>query len=292
MTDRAIVRFDQRDRRLPLVLRTEGRVFRLKVRQGRHTYVDRACEPLLGSSHAVLEFEPEGHEPTMISIGGRAYRLHRERLYIPEVMSSSEVESLFDFLANTGYEERFLDIAFNSRVYSRLYDLTVNRRSQGMSRVLDLGSGTGVGLDAASAWVCPLSLVGVDVSMGMARISRRRGLPTARTGFDDPLPFRAGCFDAVVMAFVSNFFSDTMPFARILHVLRPGGKLAFNLYRPPKGFREDALRSLSEAGYVGVGFVVETIRSTLTTRDICFVFAQKSRAAAEPDESIDPNLRR
>ena len=90
------------------------------------------------------------------------------------------------------------------------------------TRVLDVGTGTGVAAAAASdagAWV-----VGVDESLGMLR--EADGLRVAAAEAID-LPFRDGTFDAVVANFVlAHFTRHKTALFDMLRVLRPGGRLA------------------------------------------------------------------
>jgi ubiquinone/menaquinone biosynthesis C-methylase UbiE len=89
------------------------------------------------------------------------------------------------------------------------------------SRVLDLGTGTGVTADAADA--AGAEVVGVDPSLGMLA-EGRRARPHLRLAAADAidLPFRDGTFDAVTANFVLGHVTrvDTVLFD-VLRVLRP-----------------------------------------------------------------------
>lgn len=98
------------------------------------------------------------------------------------------------------------------------------------SRVLDVGTGTGVA--AAAAQEAGAAVVGLDEALGMLRVarSRRPSLPlTAGRAID--LPFRDGAFDAVVANFVVSHFTK---YETALHdmarVLRPGGTMAVSAW--------------------------------------------------------------
>lgn len=98
------------------------------------------------------------------------------------------------------------------------------------TRVLDVGTGTGVAAEAAAA--AGASVVGVDQSLGMLRVTRsaRSGLRIAAAEAID-LPFRDGVFDAVVANFVvAHFTKYQTALFDMLRVLRAGGCLALTAW--------------------------------------------------------------
>ena len=106
------------------------------------------------------------------------------------------------------------------------------------ARVLDLCAGT---LDVAAEVrrQCPAAhVVGVDFSRAMlARGRPKTALPAAQADAL-ALPFAAGAFDAVTVAFgVRNLESPGRGLAEIARVLRPGGHLGvLELFRPAGAF--------------------------------------------------------
>lgn len=98
------------------------------------------------------------------------------------------------------------------------------------TRVLDVGTGTGVAAEAAAtagAWP-----VGIDRSQGMLAVGSR-SRPHLRLLAADAidLPFSTGSFDSVVSNFVLPHFTkvDTA-LHDIVRVLRPGGTLAVSVW--------------------------------------------------------------
>jgi len=95
-------------------------------------------------------------------------------------------------------------------------------------RVLELGCGPGHLLVGLAAW--RRTPVGLDASPAMLRLARanlvRRGLPVrlvqARA---QALPFAGEAFDAVVVAFPTDFISHPATLAEVHRVLAPGGRL-------------------------------------------------------------------
>ncbi len=89
-------------------------------------------------------------------------------------------------------------------------------------RLLDVGTGTGLAARAVQGGVS----VGVDVSIGMARIARERGLERVALAAAVDLPFRNETFDAVVSAFVLHLVPkyETALF-EMARVLRRGGRI-------------------------------------------------------------------
>lgn len=99
-------------------------------------------------------------------------------------------------------------------------------------RVLEIGFGPGhlqVELNTAG-----VSIVGVDESMPMIKIARRRlervGAPLNLVrGQAERLPFACECFDCVVATFPGAFILATSTLEGIWRVLRPGGSLVILL---------------------------------------------------------------
>ncbi len=96
------------------------------------------------------------------------------------------------------------------------------------SRVLEIGFGTGkLHLQLAGRY----KLAGVDLAMGMARLTRRRlagrGAHSGLcVGNVYALPWPAGCFDAVLSTFAFSAFPDGgRALDEMVRVLKPGGKL-------------------------------------------------------------------
>jgi ubiquinone/menaquinone biosynthesis C-methylase UbiE len=109
-------------------------------------------------------------------------------------------------------------------------------------RVLDLGTGTGVGARAAANAVGSEGLTtGVDPSVGMLRVARREETASYAAADTIDLPFRDGTFDRVLGNFVVSFFGNfqTAMFD-VMRVLRPGGRLAFSAWGA--GDQQDELR--------------------------------------------------
>jgi phosphatidylethanolamine/phosphatidyl-N-methylethanolamine N-methyltransferase len=88
--------------------------------------------------------------------------------------------------------------------------------------LLDVGTGTGLAARSVEAGLA----VGVDISLGMARVAQARGLRRVAVAAAIDLPFRDGTFDAVVSAFVLHLVPkyETALFD-MARVLRRGGNL-------------------------------------------------------------------
>lgn len=98
------------------------------------------------------------------------------------------------------------------------------------TRVLDVGTGTGVAAEAAAtagAWV-----VGVDRSHGMVAVgSRARPQLRLLTAEAIDLPFSVGAFDTVVSNFVlAQFTKAETVLHDLVRVIRPGGTLAVSVW--------------------------------------------------------------
>lgn len=98
------------------------------------------------------------------------------------------------------------------------------------SRVLDVGTGTGIAAEAAVA--AGAIAVGIDESMGMLRVggTARRGIRIAAAEAID-LPFRDGVFDVLVANFVvAHFTKYQTALYDMARVLRPEGRVALSAW--------------------------------------------------------------
>lgn len=96
------------------------------------------------------------------------------------------------------------------------------------SRVLDVGTGTGVVAALAVQLVRPGGLVvGLDPAAGMLRALRERCSAEAVVGALPLLPYPEASFDAIAAAFVLTHVSDYAgALEAMVNVLRPAGRLA------------------------------------------------------------------
>ncbi len=152
------------------------------------------------------------------------------------------VRAAYDAAADD-YDRRHGDARSERRF--RIIDAPQRQAARGAGRVLELGCGTGrllAGIDA------PVR-IGVDISPGMLRHARRRGLAVAIADAH-ALPFAGASFDAVLAAKgLFRYLDAERAFRECARVLAPGGRLAVHQYAA----RTWSLRTLarlvgSEAG--------------------------------------------
>ena len=140
-------------------------------------------------------------------------------------------------------------------------------------RVLDAGCGTGRYFSRLLAGRS--RVVGVDFSVGMLEVARRRdpAVPLVAADLQWTWPFCDGAFDAVLCALVGEHLDDLGPFCgEMARVLTAGGRAVFSVYHPAMAeagkeahfvkdgvdYRLGALRhSLDDyrSAFEGVGFV-------------------------------------
>jgi len=106
-------------------------------------------------------------------------------------------------------------------------------RPRPRERILDAGCGTGDHLGRMlNARSAP---VGLDLSHGMLRVTRRKypALPVAQADLNETLPIRARSFDAAMCALVGEHLTRPVRLFRELHTsLVPAGRLVFSVFHP------------------------------------------------------------
>ena len=107
--------------------------------------------------------------------------------------------------------------------------------------VLDIACGTGIAARTATPLVGYTGkVVGLDLAPGMLKIARSAPLPSkARVEVDwqegdvIKMPFDDGSFDVAICQQGLQFFPDPSAALKEVHrVLRPGGRIAFSVWRP------------------------------------------------------------
>lgn len=115
-------------------------------------------------------------------------------------------------------------------------------------KALEIGCGTGNFTEFFAA--AGATVVAVDISPDLLEIARRRGLPPDRVTFlcqrfeDASIP---GPFDAVIGSSVLHHLDIEAALARIHHLLKPGGRMAFaepNMLNPQIFAERTVLRRL------------------------------------------------
>ncbi len=102
------------------------------------------------------------------------------------------------------------------------------------ARALDVGTGTGVAALLALQSAGPgAPVVGLDCSLGMLRLARKKGVPWLVAGVVPGLPFPDAVFDGVLANFVlSHLGNYQTALLDMTRVLRPGGRLGFSAWGP------------------------------------------------------------
>lgn len=99
--------------------------------------------------------------------------------------------------------------------------------------ILDAGCGTGRNL--ASLCAAGAQPYGIDFSLGMLRVARRKlpSVPLLQADLERELPLRPQRFDAVLCTLIGEHLSRlAFTFRQFHHALKPGGRLLFTVYHP------------------------------------------------------------
>jgi ubiquinone/menaquinone biosynthesis C-methylase UbiE len=132
-------------------------------------------------------------------------------------------------------------------------DLMTLARVDGGHRVLDVGTGTGVGARAAASVVGPGGVaIGIDSALGMLRVAiREAGDARYAQAEAIDLPFPDRTFDRVIACFVLSHFTryETALFD-MLRVMKPAGRLGAASWGPSA---DEFSRAWDEVAYQFAG---------------------------------------
>jgi demethylmenaquinone methyltransferase / 2-methoxy-6-polyprenyl-1,4-benzoquinol methylase len=153
------------------------------------------------------------------------------------------VQSMFNRIAGR-YDRlnRIISFRLDTWWRKKAIELVVEN---GHESILDLGAGTGDLTFAAARCLLDGKVIGLDFSLEMLRLARVKQTKVkngARAYFvlGNALspPFKDGCFDGVVTAFVLRNVSDLpLFFVNSFRALKPGGRLvSLDMFPPARGF--------------------------------------------------------
>ena len=99
--------------------------------------------------------------------------------------------------------------------------------------LLDAGCGTGRNLSSLRR--ARSEVIGLDFSLGMLRVARRKHprVPLLQADLQKPFPLRPHSFDAVLCALIGEHLSDLPTvFREIFSVIKADGRFIFSVYHP------------------------------------------------------------
>lgn len=149
-------------------------------------------------------------------------------------------------------------------------------------RVVDVGCGPGLALERLAARSAPLTLVGLDRSLGMAQEARARDdIVHAAVGDAIHLPMRSASVDvALAMHMLYHVSDPASAVVELRRVLRPGGTAVVSTL----GERHlDGLREIVDAALAGTGlrWAANRFRFDPRTLDAAFDHVERHELGAE-----------
>lgn len=153
------------------------------------------------------------------------------------------------------------------------------------ARTVEVGVGSG-------RFAVPLGItIGIEPSVALGRLARRRGIEVIR-GVGESLPLKDGSCSAVLMVTVICFFDNTArAFAEAYRVLVPGGVLVAGFLEREGKIIQAYLHGETDHRFLSQGrfYISEevqtllrdagfSIRSAETENDFCVIVAEKNNA--------------
>jgi demethylmenaquinone methyltransferase / 2-methoxy-6-polyprenyl-1,4-benzoquinol methylase len=161
--------------------------------------------------------------------------------YYTQKTKKQEVEEMFDNISpRYDFLNHFLSMGIDIRWRKKAIKMLKVYKPK---TILDIATGTGdFALEAVS--IQPESIVGIDLSEGMlskgrVKIKEKKleKIISLQKGDSENLPFEAGAFDAITVAFgVRNFENLQKGLLEMSRVLKPGGVLMVLEFSKPKAF--------------------------------------------------------
>ena len=159
-----------------------------------------------------------------------------------EGSKKEQVEEMFDSIAET-YDplNRVLSAGIDKRWRKQMLRMLEEKKPE---RILDVATGTAdVACDAAAHFPSA-TVIGLDLSAKMLKVGNKKVLKKGLQdrvqlikGDSEALPFEAGDFDAVTVAFgVRNFGDLDKGLEEIYRVLKPGGTAMVLEFSRPRRF--------------------------------------------------------
>lgn len=136
-------------------------------------------------------------------------------------------------------------------------------RKRGLSRVADVGCGTGILAARIRAELGPEAVYGCDLSAGMLEQARNRsGAVLWMLAPTESLPFRSASLDAVVSSHAFHFFDQAAAVEEFRRVLKPTGIVAVAVMAPEDPEWQPGRRSQPGRGgpFPAAGGVEGTLR--------------------------------
>ena len=147
----------------------------------------------------------------------------------------NNISKTYDFLNH--FMSLGIDIIWRKKAINEL-------KNDNPKLILDVATGTGDFAFEALSILKPEKIIGVDISRGMLDIAEQKIVKRnkgnqfeVKLGDSEKLPFDAGLFDAVTVAYgVRNFENLEKGLTDIQRVLKPGGKAVVLEFSKPKVF--------------------------------------------------------
>lgn len=153
--------------------------------------------------------------------------------------------------------EGVVNLKLKSKIFESMFGYLIKDNEKDML-LLDGGSGTGLAFTNKPEG-SKITLIGVDEVKQMCRLAYGKGEPVTQASCG-MLPFPKASFKAAMLPFLVTWNENPLQILKEMYrIIKPGGRLVFNVHKPHDNWQVDYHEVLLECGFKKVDLFEEVI---------------------------------